>query len=237
MSEIKTVYAVGVGPGDSQLLTLKAVSVLKKVKTVFVPQASEKSASLALEIIQPFVQVKKVKKLFFPMTKDQELLKAKWAEAAQALLATLNRENEVAFVTLGDPSMYSTFTYLQQMLMQEADKAGLLLNFEIIPGISSVQQAAAKLKLPLVSGDKSMAVISGANLNYLEELIKSCQTVVVMKAALHLDKIQALIKKLNCQAYLVKRAGLEGEEVLDLHRECLPNANHYLSLVVIKNKR
>jgi len=235
MAKVKTVYAVGVGPGDSQLITLKAVSVLKKVQTIFIPQSSQEKPSLARQIVQPFLTGQKLQNLFFPMTKDKKSLKSNWIKAAQKLLATLKKEPEVAFVTLGDPSLYSTFIYLEQALLEQAKKANIKLNIEVIPGISSFQQAAAALKLPLLSGDESMAVISGANFALAESLLKHCQTVVIMKAALYLKEILELVTKLNCQAYLVKKLGLEGQEVINLKQELLNAGPHYLSLVVIKN--
>lgn len=236
MAKVKTVYAIGVGPGDSQLLTLKAVAVLQKVKTVFIPQSSQEKPSLAWQTVQPFLRGQKVKKLSFPMTKDKKTLKANWEKAAQEILANLKKETAVAFVTLGDPSLYSTFIYLEQALQAQAKKTTINFNVEVIPGISSFQQAAATLKLPLLSGDESMAVISGANFALAESLLEHCQTVVIMKAAQYVKEILELVSKLNCQAYLVKKLGLAGEEVINLKKESLSAGPHYLSLVVIKNK-
>lgn len=235
MTQFKTVYAVGVGPGDSQLLTLKAVSVLKKVKTIFIPQASEKKESLARQIIAPFIQEQKISHLFFPMTRESQILEQEWSKAAKQVLATLKSEDEVAFVTLGDPSLYSTFIYLHLALLKQAKQEEMQVNFKIIPGVSSIQVAAAKLGLPLAKGGENIAIMSGANLSNLEELLKQCQTVVVMKAASHLKQIIKVVNKLNCEAYLVKRLGLNDEEVFNLTTEQLPKGNHYLSLVVIKN--
>ncbi len=150
-------YGVGVGPGDPNLLTLKALKVIQEVPYLFVASSSKNHYSLALRVISPHLPPKKeVKRLAFPMTYDQGKLKAAWRKNAHLVLQSLQK-GDVAFLTLGDPCLYSTFGYLVREL-QAQDPS---LEFEIVPGITAAQAAAARLKLSLAEKDETILILPG----------------------------------------------------------------------------
>ena len=104
--------AIGVGPGDSELLTIKAVRRLKDMKTVFAATSNKQQDSLAVQIARPHLNPgAELIPLHFPMARDKQLLENIWTENARKVLDVLRRPADAAFITLGDPSTYSTFTY------------------------------------------------------------------------------------------------------------------------------
>src|SRR3990172_1705871 len=162
-------YVIGVGPGDPELMTLKAVRILKEVPCVFVPKGREEGSSLALTIMRGAVSIdgKKIVELHFPMIKtaphppnvstpltgqasplprgerqasQADDLNAKWNEAVQAIYSVFEQGIDAAFITIGDPGIYSTFFYLYDKLLERMPE----LSIEIIPGISSINAAAAR---------------------------------------------------------------------------------------------
>ncbi|HEX9112984.1 MAG TPA: precorrin-2 C(20)-methyltransferase, partial [Nitrospirota bacterium] len=109
-------YVIGIGPGDPELLTLKAVRILKEVACIVVPKGREEGSSLALSIVQQALSLddKEIVEVHFPMKKTMGTdettdLDAKWNEAVAAVLKRLDSGIDAAFITIGDPGIYSTF--------------------------------------------------------------------------------------------------------------------------------
>ncbi len=136
-----TVYGVGLGPGDAQLVTIKGKRVLEAVDVVYSP--GRLSRSVALE----HVEESKIDGLDFPMTRDPDELRRAWKEAA-AEVATRARDEDVAFVTLGDPNVYSTFGHLRRTLGTFHPDVDL----EVIPGVSAMTAFATALGIEVESG-------------------------------------------------------------------------------------
>src|SRR4030067_1997224 len=136
MNKIGKLYGIGVGPGDPELLTLKAVRVLGEADVVAIPKSKEESDSIALSIVKGAVDLSKKEtvELVFPMTKDKEVLRKAREEAAVAIADRLKAGKNVACITLGDPMFYSTFSYLIPLVKERLPE----VHIEIIPGISSV---------------------------------------------------------------------------------------------------
>jgi precorrin-2/cobalt-factor-2 C20-methyltransferase len=116
-----TLYVVGIGPGDPELLTMKAFRVLKEVPCLFFPKGREEGSSLARTIVEAVLDLgqKEVQELHFPMSKKgegDEFLPEKWQEAALRVLERLREGKDVAFLTLGDPGFYSTYFYLDPII-------------------------------------------------------------------------------------------------------------------------
>lgn len=152
-----TLYGIGVGPGDPELMTVKAYRRLKEADVIAYPKKGRQSKSYAEQIIDAYFAPEEKRRLglHFPMTKDRALLEPKWNEAADAIWAELSAGRDVAFVTEGDPLLYSTFIHLMHVMERRYPEAPI----EVVPGVSSANAAAARLRLPLVDGDETVAIV------------------------------------------------------------------------------
>ncbi|MBC7106944.1 MAG: precorrin-2 C(20)-methyltransferase, partial [Firmicutes bacterium] len=125
-----TLFGLGVGPGDPELITLKALRVLREVPVILAPKSRREGESLALEIVArvlgPEMARKETVELHFPMTRDPGRLGAAWREAAETAAGYLRRGRDVAFVTLGDPTFYSTFFLLREEVARLAPEAAVV---------------------------------------------------------------------------------------------------------------
>lgn len=229
-----TLYGIGVGPGDPELLTLKAARILQEIDIIYAAASSDNDYSIAYEIIRPHIHTKDVQRLFFPMTKDRDTLKQAWHVNASQVLQTLQTTN-AAFVTLGDPLTYSTFGYLlQTMSSMESD---IHFRVEIVPGITSYNAAACRSLFPLVSGEECMFVTSGAlGGAKLREIVHIADTIVMLKAYRYFNHIYDTLEELNLldHAMLISRCGMEGERVVTGLRHLRSEKLPYLSLLLIK---
>ncbi len=140
-----TLYGIGVGPGDPELIPLKAVRILQHVNMIFTASSAKNEYSLAVKIAEPHLPASAViKTLSFPMTKDPEVTRLAWQGNAQAILDELQSGRDVAFLTLGDPLTYSTYGYILKHIQILAPD----LTIVTVPGITSFQAAAARLNTP-----------------------------------------------------------------------------------------
>ncbi|WP_101296658.1 cobalt-factor II C(20)-methyltransferase [Halegenticoccus soli] len=138
-----TLYGVGLGPGEADLLTLHGREVLRAADVVYSP--GRLSRSVALE----HVPEEKIGDLDFPMTRDPDELRSAWKEAAE-VVAPEAREGEVAFVTLGDPNVYSTFGHLRRTLSAFHPD----VEVEVVPGVSAVTAFATALGVEIEAGSE-----------------------------------------------------------------------------------
>lgn len=165
-------YAVGVGPGAPDLLTLRAVKILGSVPVILAAASSKNEASLAVSIARPHLNADaRIIRLDFPMTRNKTLLKEAWGKAAGQTLAFLNEGCDCAFLTLGDPLIYSTFCYLMRTLKKLEPE----IVMEAIPGITSFQAAAARALFPLCEGRQNLRIASG--IGNEEDLLRELQSV------------------------------------------------------------
>ncbi len=151
-------YGIGVGPGAPDLLTLRAVKALAETDVILAASSAANDYSLALRIASPHVNKEaRILKLGFPMSKDRAILQKAWSEAAAQTLKILAKGENAAFITLGDPLIYSTFAYLQREVKKLAPEAQI----RIVPGITSFQAAAAKTGASLCEGAETFTLIPG----------------------------------------------------------------------------
>lgn len=236
--KIGTLYAIGVGPGDPELITLKAARILAEVDVVFAAASTKNDASKALDIARRLLRPDAtVRRLDFPMTRDEVLLAAAWEKNALGIAETVESGRNAAFLTLGDPMTYSTFGYLLRTLKG----LGRMPPLEVVPGITAYQAAAAKVGMPLAESEEGLAVISGVCApEKLERLLDAADNAVILKAYRGFPAIREAVRALRkghagAQAVFVTRLGLDGEAVFrDI--EDVPDAPHYLSLVLIKKR-
>lgn len=228
-------YGIGVGPGDPELLTLKAVRALNAADVVAIPKSKEESDSIALSIVRGAVDLtnKETFELIFPMTKDKEILGKARKDAAAAIADRLNAGKNVACITLGDPLFYSTFSYLIPLVRKIVADAEI----KIIPGVSSVMASAAAAIMPLVEADERLAVIPATyEPEKLRDIFRDFDTVVLMKVNKVFDKILGLMEEagLKQKAVFIEKCGGEGQRVVKNLDSLKGKKLDYLSMVIVK---
>ena len=228
-------YGVGIGPGDPKLLTLKAKEALDKADIIFAPKGSDDGISVARGIIEQVIESKKIYvELTFPMTKDKNLLQKYWRKAAQRIVGEIKKGKQAAFVTLGDPFIYSTYIYLLKMFKQDFPK----IDVETIPGISAFNAAASRAGFSLLEGKEKMAVLPVTEtLDGIEEALKDFDTVVLMKVGAKLQKVIHLLKQkgLAKTAVLVSRAGHPNEKIIRNIARIKDKELGYLSVILVRS--
>jgi len=233
MTRFGTLYGIGVGPGDPDLLTLKAVKILQKVDVVFAAASTKNEASLALSIARPHLREgAEIVRLDFPMTRDQAVLDAAWKKNADTVAGLLGQGKSAAFLTLGDPLTYSTFGYLLRTLN------GLLAEIpvQVVPGITSYQAAAAHTGRVLVESGENLAVVSGvAPEAELEAVLGTAQSAVILKAYRNMPTIRRVLDRLGLtsSSVFVTRLGHEGEQVIQ-SLDQVPEKPSYFSLILVR---
>jgi precorrin-2/cobalt-factor-2 C20-methyltransferase len=237
-----TLYVIGIGPGDPELLTFKAARILGQVGTICVPKGKEEGVSLALSIVRKAVNIegKEVVDAFFPMKKSNNAangreLDARWDEAVAAIVGRLERGVDVAFITIGDPAIYSTFFYLYERLLEASP--GLAI--EIIPGVSSINASASRARISLGLGEERIAILPGSSLDSLGAVLEQFDTVVLMKVSKVFDRIVATLahRGLLGQAVYVSRLGMADELVCTDLAGMKVRELDYFSLVIVKKAK
>lgn len=233
--KIGTFYGLGVGPGDPELITVKAQNILKKVPVVFVPISLEGKDSYAWRIAEGHVDLSRQERrdLLFPMKKDRGELVSYWEKAADQVFEVLNKGSDAAFITEGDPFFYSTFIYLYVRLVGRLPSEKL----KVIPGVPSFCASAASAGFPLVEGDARLAVIPSVySVETAEEILEKFDTVVFMKVNKVLGPLLTKLEKLGLSErfVFVERCGAEGERIVTDVKELKGMEPHYLSLMIVK---
>lgn len=229
-------YGIGVGPGDPGLVTLKAQQILSRVDVLCVPKSSMEKDSLAMSVVRAVTDREhNILELEFPMSKDREVLEQSWQNAGKQVAKILTAEQDVAFITIGDPSLYSTFGYLLRFLKVECPQATV----EIVPGVSSIMACPAALQEPLVEGDEKLAVIPAAySLDDLKNVIDGFDTVVLMKLNRRLPELLSFLKKYdNLQTFFVSRCGYPDQLATAELETVVEQKLHYMSLLIVKKNK
>ena len=236
-----TFYIVGVGPGDPQLMTLKAAKILENCDVWFVPSAFENGGSMALKIASGVVsrEGKTIISHRFPMKQirrneppDSEVKDA-WQQAAKTIMTALGDGLDVVFPTLGDPAIYSTGFYVCETL-QELDSP---FKVEIVPGVSAIGASSAAAALPLCLGDERLVVIPATFDNErIKELLELSDVAVFMKVHKVMDRLVGLLEELNLLdgAVLVERCSLEDQKIWTDVRSAVGHDIHYFSTMVVR---
>jgi len=230
-----TFYGIGVGPGDPELLTLKAAAVLSRCRHVFVPKAKMSADSVALEIAKRHLgKNAEVHELLFPMLTDREELSRHWSEAAAQIVPLLQAGEDACFLTLGDPLLYSTYIYLLRELKQQLPDA----NIVTVPGITSFCAAAALTQFPIGEGKTPVTIVPTADdLESVRRAVKAGGTLVLMKVGGRLQEILNLLEEAGLidRAVFVARAGQEGQQIeTDLRKLKQTDAKTgYLSIILV----
>jgi len=186
---------VGCGPGDPELLTVKAVNAIKNADVIMCPTSKEGKPSIALSVVSSLIDQDKkpeIVNLVFPMTKDKDILENTWQKNSQIIAESVFSGKKVVYLTVGDPYLYSTWIYLhREISVKHPD-----INITVIPGIVSMFTFASKIGISLAEGSEKMAVIPSCyDLSKVKEIAKNCDTMVFLKDGRYFDQVINLLRE------------------------------------------
>lgn len=216
---------VGVGPGDPELVTVKAVRVLGEADVVFVPVSATGEPGYAERVVRAHVD-RELRRLEFVLGDDRTDREASWDAAARAVAEAVRGGAWAAFATIGDPNLYSTFTSLARRLPPE-------IAVDTVPGITAFQDLAARSGTVLAEGAQTLALLPfTAGPGRLAAALAAFDTVVTYKGGRHLPQLRELLAEAGRldQAVFGARLGLDGEQVGPLPEGSAP----YLSTVIVR---
>ena len=227
-----TLYGVGVGPGDPELLTLQAVRIIRESDVIFAPgKVPEETTAYQIAAgAVPELASKKTEGLYMPMTKDMAVMDKAHQEGADAVIKLLDEGKNVVFITLGCPTVYATCIYVHKLVL----KAGY--DAELVAGVTSICAVAAKLNVSLCERAEPLIVLPGS---YKEasKFLDGPGNKVLMKSASEIARVRDELKErgLIKNAAMVERCGLPGEKVYRDLNEIDPNSS-YFSVILVKEK-
>ena len=224
-----TLYGIGVGPGDPELMTLKAVRKIRECRAVAVPGRNPEE-STAFQIAAkacPKIKDKKLIGIHMPMTRDEEKLRESHESGAFFLTECLKKGMDVAFLTLGDPTVYSTYLYLHKIVRKQG------FPVEIISGIPSFCAAAARMETGLAEKDQALHIIPAAY--EVEDWLELSGTKVFMKAGKQLAQVKEKLSEKKLAGRMVENCGMKNERLYDSIEE-IPQEAGYYSLIIVKEQ-
>lgn len=221
-------YGIGVGPGDPELLTLKGARLLRECAVVAVPDKGT-GEKTALNIVKAHVEGKELLYCPAPMVRDPEVLEQSYTECADRVCACLTAGKDVAFITLGDPTVYSTYIYTHKKVLERGYEA------ELVPGVPSFCAVAARLNISLCEGAERLLVVPASH-DAVDDCIDFKANKVFMKAGRAIGELrdQLTEKGLIDKASMVANCGMEGEQVYQ-HFGDMADGTGYFSVVLVKD--
>ncbi len=226
-------YGLGVGPGDPELMTLKAVRLIEECDIVAIPKSGQ-SVNVAYNIAKgavPDLDNKNIVYMDMPMTRDKEKLTLSHDNAANQVKKWLDEGKNVAFLTLGDPTVYSTYSYVHNRVRDAGYET------EIVPGVPSFCAVSARLNDSLTEAEEALHIIPGSY-DGAEEALHLKGTKVLMKSGKSIGNLKDYIKNMDNPptVKMVERCGMEGERVFKNLEEIDENAS-YFSVVIVRDKK
>jgi precorrin-2/cobalt-factor-2 C20-methyltransferase len=231
-----TLYSIGIGPGDPELLTVKATKILSRTRQVFVPKARTARESIALAIAGTYIpEGAGIHDLIFPMTSSRSELTEKWKENAAAIAAVLETGEDASFITLGDPCLYSTGIYLIRELRKLLPEVRIV----IVPGITSFSAASALTGFPVGERKQPITIIPvDHNLDQIRCALQQPGTVVLMKIGERLNAVLDILDECSRMedSVFISRAGLDNERIVTDLRvlKNAPPETGYLSIILVR---
>jgi precorrin-3B C17-methyltransferase len=227
-------YAIGVGPGAPDLLTLRAAEILRRVPVIFSPLSVMGTTSRALDVVRDLLDParQQVVELTFPMQKETDELEGEWEEAAGEIVEQLRRHGEGAFVTIGDVSLYSTFIYVQRLLETRYPD----LAIEMVPGVPSFSAMTALLGMPYGQGDDRIAILPATYApDRIAAVLRDFETVILMKVNRVLDDVLDTLERLGLteHATFVTKCGMPDQEVVYDVRTLRGQRPSYFSILLV----
>ena len=222
-----TLYGLGVGPGDPELLTLKAVRILREADVIAVPDKGS-GEKTAFRIVQEYVADKTILTCVTPMVRDQAVLDAAHDQIAADICALLEDGKNVAFITLGDPTVYATYMYIHRRVLSRGYEAVL------VPGVPSFCAVAARLNTSLCEQSQRLLIVPASHKD-MEDCLNVDANLVFMKAGREIGALKEKLAEhgLLEHASLVANCGMEGEQVWE-HFADMPENTGYFSVVLVR---
>ena len=222
-------YGVGVGPGDPELMTLKAVRLIRENEVIAVPGKNARESvayKIALGAV-PEIADKTIVPVYMPMVRDREKLAQEHQRGAKLLEEYLDQGKNVVYLTLGDSTVYCTFSYLQHILEDDGYEV------ELVSGITSFCAAAARLNISLTEWNEPLHVIPASHKT--DHPLDQHGTYVLMKSASRMKEVKELLIASGRQVGCVENCGMENEKVYHSAEE-IPDDAGYFSLVIAREK-
>jgi precorrin-2/cobalt-factor-2 C20-methyltransferase len=186
---------IGVGPGDPDLLTVKAVKAIQDADMIMCPASAEDRPSSALSVVDTLIDKSKnqeIVKLIFPMTKDKAILEAHWKENSKIMAEKVLSGKNVVYLTVGDPYLYSTWIYMHR----EISKKHPEMKITVIPGIVSMFTFASKVGISIAEGAEKVSIIPSCyDLSSVKEIAKNSEVLVFLKDGRYFDQVIELVRE------------------------------------------
>ena len=228
-------YGIGVGPGDPELLTVKAINAIKISEVIIAPKTEKKSDSLALTIAQPYLRADvQIVYQTFPMVKDFETSPEIFESNVEEILSYLRDGKTVGFLTLGDPMFFSTYIYIFKLLKNYG------VQIETVAGVPAFLAIAAKIGYPIAYGNEILSIVPAtANVENISNALKNSDAAVLMKVYKNFGEIAEILNNENLSenAVLVSRCGLEDEKIISDIDAYKNEKLNYLSTILTRKNR
>ncbi len=244
MTATTPLYCIGCGPGDPDLLTLKAVDIIKNADIIYTPTSRENKPSIALSIVEKFLNKEtEIHPLVFPMIKDFSKLKENWKSNALEIANSVRKGGKTVYLTVGDPSLYSTWIYIYRELVKEHKD----IMVEVVPGITSIFSFSAELKTPIGEGEDIIGIIPACyNLERLKIAAKCCDTLVFLKDGRYFNSVIDILMSSDfpedsdifiAQDISTNNETLQKKKLIDLAKNQNENNDKYFSIMIAKKKK
>lgn len=237
-------FCVGCGPGDPELLTIRALNLITEADVIFVPTSKLDKPSIALSIVAKYIKkTTKIINLVFPMVKDKDSLKDYWKKNTLEISQMVRSGKKTLYLTVGDPSLYSTWIYIHRELKKNHKD----IEIEIIPGITSIFAFAAESKISLVEGNEHLSIVPACyDLNKVKNTVKASDTIVFLKDGRYFDNVIEMLSDSGfgeetqiaiAQDVSTKENILEIKHLKDLKGKKQPSQKYFSIMVVKRNDR
>ncbi len=230
MEKKAVAYGVGVGPGDPELMTLKAVRLIRENDVIALP-GKEPEETVAYQIavqVVPELAEKELIPIYMPMTMDRDVQRENHRKGADLIESYLDRGKNVVYLTLGDSTVYCTFTYLQKLLEEDGYET------ELVSGITSFCAAASRLNIPLVEWNEAMHVMPAVH--KLSSSLDQQGTYVLMKSGSHMKEVKDILRASGKDVSMVENCGMPDEKIYE-DVEAIPDEAGYFSLIIAKDPK